>query len=214
MEAPTNRRDVWTRWIAWTTVAEVAGFAAPGVVGVATSSREGAAQWLPLVAAGMVEGAALGAGQAHVLRDVLPGLRVRAFVVATSVAAGVAYAVAMLPAAWHGWFADLPVPLLVLLAALGGGVLITSIGTGQWLVLREVLPRSASWVLTTALAWLAGLGVFLGVATPWWHEGQSAVAAVLVGLVAATLMALTVAVVTGAALLRLLARDREVAQVR
>ena len=142
----------------------------------------------------MVEGAALGAGQAHVLRDVLPGLRVRAFVVATSVAAGVAYAVAMLPAAWHGWFADLPVPLLVLLAALGGGVLITSIGTGQWLVLREVLPRSASWVLTTALAWLAGLGVFLGVATPWWHEGQSAVAAVLVGLVAATLMALTVAV--------------------
>ena len=28
----------------------------------------------------------------------------------------------------------------------------------QWLVLREVVPRSASWVLTTALARLAGLG--------------------------------------------------------
>jgi hypothetical protein len=56
--------------------------------------------------------------------------------------------------------------------------------------------------------------VFLGVATPWWHEGQSALAAVLVGLVAATLMALTVAVVTGAALVRLLARDREPAQAR
>lgn len=214
MEAPTNGRDVWTRWIAWTTAAEVGGFVAPGVVGVSTSSRAGAAQLLPLVAAGMVEGAALGAGQAHVLRDVLAGLRVRAFVVATSVAAGVAYAVAMVPAAWHGWFADLPVPLLILLAAVGGGVLIASIGTGQWLVLREVLPRSASWVLTTALAWLAGLGVFLGVATPWWHEGQSAVAAVLVGIVAAILMALTVAVVTGAALVRLLARDREVAQIR
>ena len=149
MEAPTNGRDVWTRWIAWTTAAEVVGFA-----------------------------------------------------------------VAMYARAWHGWFADLSVPLFLLLVAVGGGVLLASIGSGQWLVLREVLPRSASWVLTTALAWLAGLGVFLGVATPWRHEGQSAVAAVLVGLVAATLMALTVAVVTGAALLRLLARDREVAQVR
>lgn len=214
MEAPTTVRDVGTRWVVWTTAAEVVGFAAPAVVGVATASRAGAAQLVPLVAAGMVEGTALGAGQAHVLRGVLPGLRVRAFVVATSVAAGLAYAVAMLPAAWPDAVAGLPGPLLVLLAATGGVVLLASIGTGQWLVLREALPRSASWVLTTALAWLAGLGVFLGVATPWWHEGQSFVAAVLVGLVAATLMAVTAAVVTGAALLRLLARDREPAQVR
>ena len=214
MEASTTGRDVWTRWVLWTTTAEVAGFVAPAVVGVATADREGAAQLFPLVAAGLVEGAALGAGQAHVLRDVLPGLRVRAFVVATSLAAALAYAVAMLPAAWPDAVADLPGPLLVLLAATGGVVLLASIGTGQWLVLREALPRSASWVLTTALAWLAGLGVFLGVATPWWHEGQSVVAAVLVGLVAATLMAITAAVVTGAALVRLLARDREAAQVR
>ena len=214
MEAPTSGRDVWTRWVLWTTTAEVAGFVAPAVAGTLTAQRQGLAQYGPLVAAGLVEGAALGAGQAHVLRDVLPGLRVRAFVVATSVAAGVAYATAMLPAAWHPAFAGLPVPVLVLLAVLGGGVLLTSIGTGQWLVLREVVPRSASWVLSTALAWLAGLGVFLGVATPWWHEGQSVAAAVLVGLVAAALMALTVAVVTGAALLRLLARHRVPAQVR
>jgi hypothetical protein len=149
-----------------------------------------------------------------VLRDALPGLRVRAFVVATSVAAGVAYAGAMLPAAWQPAFEGLPVPALVLLAAVGGGVLLASIGTGQWLVLREVVPRSASWVLTSALAWLAGLGVFLGVATPWWHEGQAVVVTVLVGLVAAALMALTVAVVTGVALLRLLAREREPAHAR
>lgn len=45
MEAPTNNRDVWTRWIAWTTAAEVGGFTVPGVVGVATSSRAGTAQW-------------------------------------------------------------------------------------------------------------------------------------------------------------------------
>jgi hypothetical protein len=214
MEAPTTRRDVWTRWVLWTAAAEVAGFAAPAVAGVATADRAGAAQYVPLVAAGAVEGAALGAGQAHVLREVLPGLRVRAFVVATSVAAAVAYAVAMLPAAWHPAFAGLPVPVLLLLAVLGGGVLLASIGTGQWLVLREVVPRSASWVLTTALAWLAGLVVFLGVAMPWWHEGQSAAATVAVGLVAAALMAFTAAAVTGTALLRLLVRDREPARVR
>lgn len=44
MEAPTNRRDVWPRWLAWTSVAEVAGIPAAGVVGVATSSRAGTAQ--------------------------------------------------------------------------------------------------------------------------------------------------------------------------
>jgi hypothetical protein len=209
MEASTSRHDVWTRWVAWTTTAEVAGFVAPAVAGVATAQRQGMAQYVPLVAAGLVEGAVLGAGQVHVLRDVLPGLRVRAFVVATSLAAGLAYAVAMLPAAWQPAFAGLPVPVLVLLAALGGAVLLASIGTGQWLVLREVIPRSASWVLTTALAWLAGLGVFMLVATPLWHEGQAVVVSVLVGLVAAALMAFTVAVATGAALLRLLAADRE-----
>ncbi|KRF37850.1 hypothetical protein ASG94_06320 [Nocardioides sp. Soil805] len=203
---------MWTRWVLWTTTAEVAGFVAPAVVGVVTADREGAAQLVPLVAAGLVEGAALGAGQAHVLRDVLPGLRVRAFVVATSLAAGLAYAVAMVPAAWHDAMGELPVPVLVLLAALGGVVLLASIGTGQWLVLREVLPRSASWVLTTALAWLAGLVVFLVVATPLWHEGQSVTVAVSIGLVAAVLMAATAAAVTGAALVRLL--GRRVAQER
>jgi hypothetical protein len=214
MEASTTGRDVWTRWVLWTTAAEVAGFVAPAVAGVTTAERNGAVQYVPLVAAGLVEGAALGAGQAHVLRDVLPGLRVRAFVVATSVAAAVAYAVAMLPAAWPDLVAGLPGVLLVLLVVAGGVVMLASIGTGQWLVLREALPRSASWVLTTALAWLAGLGVFLGVATPWWHAGQSTLVTVLVGLVAAGLMALTAAVVTGAALVRLLARDRAPVQVR
>ena len=52
MEAPTNGRDVWTRWLAWTTAADVGGFPAPGVVGVSTSSRAGTAQLLPLAAAG------------------------------------------------------------------------------------------------------------------------------------------------------------------
>jgi hypothetical protein len=63
--------------------------------------------------------------------------------------------------------------MLLFLAALGGGILLASIGAGQWLVPGEVVPRSASWVLTTALAWLAGLVVLPGVATPWWHEGGS-----------------------------------------
>lgn len=214
MEASTNRRDVWTRWVLWTTTAEVAGFMVPAVAGVTTADRQATAQYVPLVAAGLVEGAALGAGQAHVLRGVLPGLRVRAYVVASSLAAGFAYAVAMLPAAWPDAVAGLPGPLLVLLAAVGGVAMLASIGTGQWLVLREALPRSASWVLSTALAWLAGLGVFLAVATPWWHVGQSALVTVLVGMVAGLLMALTAAIVTGAALVRLLARDREPAQVR
>jgi hypothetical protein len=199
-------RTLWRRWVLWTTAGEVAGFTAPAVAGVLTADVDGMRPLVALVLAGLVEGAALGAAQAHVLRSALPALEARAFTVATAAGAAFAYLVGMTPPTLHDDLADLPGPVLAAGAAVGGTLLLGSIGTTQWWVLRRVLPRSGSWVLTTAAAWLVGLAVFLLVATPLWHEGQSTLGAVGVGVGAAVLMAATVAMLTGAALVRLLRR--------
>jgi hypothetical protein len=93
-------------------------------------------------------------------------------------------------------------------AAIVGLPLLLTIGVAQWLVLRGREPWAVRWIAATASAWLAGLAVFLAVATPLWWEGQTLAAAVLVGVGAGVVMATTVALVTGLALRRFLsARD-------
>jgi hypothetical protein len=57
-------------------------------------------------------------------------------------------------------------------AVLLGAALLASIGTAQWLILRRHVTGALRWVGTTALAWLVGLGVFLGFAMPLWQPGQ------------------------------------------
>jgi Ca2+-transporting ATPase len=101
-------------------------------------------------------------------------------------------------------------PLLAVLAlvAPAGVVLLLSIGVAQWTVLRRHLPGAGRWAAWTAAAWLAGLGVFMAVATPLWQPGQDALLIGLIGVLAGCLMALTMAAVTGWGLVRLLRRSR------
>lgn len=198
-------RRLLVRWTGWTTAGEVAGFAAPAVAGVLTAGSRPWVAVLAVVAAGSVEGAALGWSQGHVLAGVLP-VRPAPMAAATSAAAVLAYAVVMVPTNLTDLGA-LPVAAAVPLALVCGTVLLLSIGVAQWLVLRVALTSCRSWVATTAGAWLAGLAAFLLVASPLWHPGQSAVYGVAVGLLAALVMAVTVAVLTGVALLRLLRRN-------
>ncbi|MFI9815876.1 hypothetical protein [Saccharothrix variisporea] len=181
-------------WVLVVTVAEFVGFAVPATVGVLT--RDSAA--VPaLLAAGAVEGAVLGWGQASVLRRALPGLSRARWVAATAGAAVLAYLVGLAPSTggsvittWH------PV-LLAVVAAVLGGVLLASIGTAQWLVLRRHVRRAGRWVGVTAVAWLLGLGVFLGFTMPLWQPGQAVATSVVIGVVGGLLMAATTAVVTG-----------------
>lgn len=199
------------RWVAWTVCGEVVGFLAPAVVGVLTA-RSAAPLVLPaLVAAGAVEGLLLGAAQAHVLVGEVPALDTRRFAGLTALAASVAYLVGMLPSTAGTALARAPRVVLVLAAACGGLVLLASIGTAQWFELRRHLPRAWSWVLTTAAAWLAGLAVFMLVATPLWRPGQPVGLAVLIGLGAALGMAAVMALVTGRAAERLVGGGRHTA---
>jgi hypothetical protein len=199
-----TRRALWRRWVLVTTAGELAGFCVPASVGAVASAGhlDGLGSAAILVAAGAVEGAMLGWAQATVLRGVVAGLDTGSWVRATALGAVVAYAMGMVPSV----FFPLPVLAMVAIAAVAGTVLLGSIGTAQWLVLRRHRPGSGWWIGTTAAAWLVGLGAFLAIAMPLWQPGQPVTLIVAIAVLAGLVMAAVVAAVTGWAVLRLRGR--------
>lgn len=188
---------------------ELAGFVVPGVLGTWTRAASSGAQLSILVAGGLVEGAALGLAQALVLRRVLPGFRTPAWVAATSIAAGLAWLLGMVPSATHATWSTWPPAGLVVGGSLLGLLLLTSIGTAQALVMPAGTPGANAWIWWTALGWCAGLVAFSVVATPLWHEGQAALVIALVGVAAGTVMAVVMAAVTGVGAVRLCTHSLE-----
>lgn len=201
---PLRGRALFRTWFPLVTFAEFLGFAVPAGVGALTADKAAALVVPALLAAGAVEGAVLGWGQATVLRRALLGVSRSRWVAATSGAAVVAYSAGLAPSTWAAGMATWhPVPLVVASAALGC-VLLGSIGAAQWLVLRGHVPRAGRWIVTTAVAWLLGLAVFLGFTMPLWQPGQALAITVAIGVVGGLLMAATTAAVTGYVLRRLL----------
>jgi hypothetical protein len=201
-------RSLWWSWFVAVTAGEFVGFSVPATAGALLADAPARVMAPVLVGAGLVEGAVLGWAQARVLRRALPRLAVGRFVVATAAAAGLCYAVALVPVGLGERFTGLPWPLLGGLTLVLGTVLLAAIGTAQWLVLRAVLPRSAGWVAATAGAWALGLGAFIALTTPLWQPGQPVLLVVAIGLLGGLVMAAVVAALTGAALIRLLSRAR------
>lgn len=203
-----QERTLLRTWLPVVALAELAGFAVPAVVGVLTVASPILVALPALIAAGIVEGAMLGAGQVLVLRHVLPAVSARRWVVATAGGAALAYLLGLLPSATGPLVATWPALVVGVVAAVMGVLLLGSVGTAQWLELRGHVDRAAVWIGVTALAWLLGLGAFLVIAIPLWQPGQAVWVTVLVGLVAGALMALVMATVTGVGLIRLLAGAR------
>ncbi len=185
------------RWVVATTLGELAGFLVPALVAALTLDLQPAVTFLLLTGAGAVEGLVLGSAQALVLGREFLGFSRRAWSGATAAGAGVAWALGMLPStfadAWAGWPRVVTIPVALLL----GLVLLASIGLAQWTVLRRHVARSRTWVPVNAAAWVIGLGVMLGIATPLWHEGQPTALVVAVGVLGGLGMAFSVALVTG-----------------
>jgi hypothetical protein len=195
-------------WTAWVAAGEAVGFAVPAVVATALRHQPDPPLLTALVLAGAVEGALLGGAQAHVLHRWLPQLDVRRWVLLTSLAAAFAWLLGMGASVtadtWSGW----PVAGVTAAAAVLAPALLGSIGAAQWLELRRHLERAGRWIAVTALAWLLGLGVFFAIAPPLWQPGQPGPVVALVGLLAGVAMAVTMALVTGVGLLRLLRRPQ------
>lgn len=204
--SPLRGRTLLGVWFVCVTIAEVLGFVAPAVTGALTADAAPAVTLPALLLAGAVEGAVLGLGQGVVLRAAVPGLPVRRWVAATTAGAVLAYGLGMLPPTAYGVAAAWPPVVLGVAGGLLGALLLGSIGTAQWLVLRRHVPGSASWVATTALGWAGGLAAFLAVCTPLWAPGRSLALTVAVGVLGGLVMAATMAVITGVGLVRLLGR--------
>ena len=198
-----EERTLLRRWLLAVTAGEVAGFALPATVGPLTSAQPPSVSYPALVAAGFVEGAVLGWAQWTVARRRLPGLSRRRWVALTSVGAAAAYAIALLGPTFWDALSAWPIGAQIAVFALGGTLLLLSIGTAQWLELRRHVPRSWRWIAVTALAWCLALGVFFAIAPPLWHEGQALWLTILIGAAAGLAMAVTMAAVTGWGLLRL-----------
>jgi hypothetical protein len=197
-----GRRLAWT-WFLLVTVAEFFGFAIPATAGALTAGSTAAVTLPVLFLAGAAEGAALGAGQALVLRRAVPAVNTRRWVTATAAAASFAYLVGLAPSTWAGRLRDWPPVVLWPVVTILGLALLFSIGFAQWLILRRHVARSARWIATTAGAWLLGLAVFLGVTMPLWQPGQSLPTTIAIGVLGGLLMAATTSAVTALAVRRL-----------
>jgi Ca2+-transporting ATPase len=139
-----------------------------------------------------------------VLAPVLPRFRSGDWVLRTAVAASAAWAVGLTPAAPGGAVTDWPVAVQVAGGLAGGAVLLCSLGVAQASVLRGCVPRSGRWVGWTAAGRLAGLAVFTALTTPLWQPGQGPLAVALIGIAGGAAMAVTVALVTGWGMVRML----------
>jgi hypothetical protein len=85
----------------------------------------------------------------------------------------------------------------VVLFTVVGSCLLASIGTAQWLELRNHVPHAGRWIAGTAAAWCIALAAFAAISTPLWQEGQATWLRVVIGVLAGLVMAVTMAAVTG-----------------
>ncbi|MGS2811417.1 hypothetical protein [Nocardia sp. MW-W600-9] len=156
-----------------------------------------------LLVAGVGEGMVLGWFQARALRPALPELRGSVWTAATALGAAVAWSVALVPVSTEG-FGGWPTAVVIPVVCTGGAVVVSAIGTAQWVVLRRHLTGAGWWIGATALSWAAGLVAFALFTSPLWHPGQRAVETALIGVAGGLLMAFVMASVSGGFLVWLL----------
>ncbi|MTH67591.1 hypothetical protein GJ743_04290 [Agromyces bracchium] len=187
---------------------ESVGFLVP-VTGFALADAaelSGWSAWLLLVAFGAGEGALLGLGQSLALRGGSAAVPVGGWVAATAGAASAAWAIGMLPStlADLGVAIDWALPVTWVLVGIGGLVLLASIPLAQWPVLAAAgVPRAWRWVPLGMAAWLAGLP-FTFAPSPIVDAGTPAPVVFALFAASGVLMAVTMALVTGFGLRRML----------
>lgn len=202
--------DFARRWILRVSLAEAAGFAVAATAGasLAITGVPASIAYPVAIAAGAVEGLALGAGQYSAMRSGRPSRA--AWLGATAAGAAFAWALGMLPSTLG---VDLASPATWVVLAVGAVLLLASIPLAQWLVLRAAGRRDAvAWAPVTMGAWTVAL---LWTAAPSPFVDETSPFALVLGLyvIAGLLMAVTVAVVTAPLARRLFGRTSDRATV-
>ncbi|WP_343287291.1 hypothetical protein [Gordonia sp. SID5947] len=182
------------------TVAESLGFLVP-VAGMGICASAGwspLATWLTVAVFGAGEGALLGLGQAGAMHGTEVAVPVLRWVAVTSAAAAFAWLLGSAPSTLHDAGVVDDGSHLASWAAFGVGglLLLLSIPTAQYLVLRDLVPRAGVWIPVNVLAWSVGLMATF-VPGPFVDEDTSAAALVASFAVAGICMALIVSAITG-----------------
>lgn len=192
---PPGTDTFFRRWVACTVAGEAVGFTVAAAL-AATQNLSHMPEFAILLGAGAIEGALLGRGQAMAMtRLQLPATIIRLWPVATSVAAVVAWSIGLIPgsihrmSSWSPWAGWLLAVVLVL-------VLLASIPTAQFMLLRTALPTAGRWIRFNAVAWTLGLSWTF--APPALVKPNTPVVSEIgVYAIAGVLMATTVAIITG-----------------
>lgn len=185
------------RWLGLMALGESAGFAVAAATGVAVAITEPTPvrTMAMLLAAGAVEGAMLGVGQALALRALpLERSLLRRWPVLTSLAAVAAWSIGLLPSTVPGL--DWSNPVIWVIAGLLGLVLLATIPAAQLILLRRAVRRPWRWLPANILGWLVGIGWTLAV-SPLVDADTPIPQLLALYVVAGLLMALTVATATG-----------------
>lgn len=213
---------LWVRWTVANGVGELFGLGtvfAVGFLAMTTLGEPRGARGLVVLAAvviglAILEGAVVGLAQWVVLREPLPAVTARAWIVATIVGAVVAWALGMIPSTLgsssQGVSASPPPEpssaILFGLAAGMGAVAGVILATAQWWVLRRHVGSAGLWLAGNAIAW--------GVAMPmiFWLVGatigeRQTLASVALLVLGIGLAGLVVGAIHGLFLLRILGRD-------
>jgi hypothetical protein len=162
VRAGWQARQPRQRWIIAVTAAETLGFLAPACAGVfaTRAGLRGAPLAAAVVAAGLVEGAALGTGQALAFP-----FRVRRsrYAELTALAAGVVWLCVMAPSvALARGVGLLRAGALAVVTAIAAGLVLScgalaAMGAAQWIELRHHVRRAHRWIPWSALGWALAL---------------------------------------------------------
>lgn len=153
------------RWVLRFTLGELVGFGLlPALGGTLVAAWTNGMSATPralllyavAVGAGFGEGAVLGAFQRPVVQALFPSVSGRRWVLATGLAASVAWAAGMLAPTLDD-VVGLSTGAMVGIWAAAGVVILSSIGTAQAWVLRGHTSRARSWIVANAVGWLCGL---------------------------------------------------------
>lgn len=206
-EGPSKIR-FFRRWIIAVTLGETLGFTIAAVVGgtLASASAPAALAYPVMIAAGAVEGACLGAGQAAGFGKPAP-VRLTTWIVATAFGAAAAWAIGLLPSTITGFTLDNS--LAVVLTALGAITLLASIPVLQWVVLRRSIRPASLWIPANMAGWAVGI-LWTLAPSPFIDEFTPFSAILATFAIAGMLMAVTVATVTGIAAWRVVRSARQI----
>jgi hypothetical protein len=212
---------LFRRWVLDCAAGELLGIGIAGALAATYLLVGGEPQSVPerlgflalMRAAGSLEGHLLGWFQARVLRELIPGLSVRRWVGLTVLIAFLGWLAGMLPSTLIVDTARAPAatgpdldqsPGAFLALAAGAGLFVGALfGWLQWVELRRHVRRAGRWVLANAIGWAVAL-TWIYVAAPWPDAETPTGVVIASGLVGGTLAGLSLGLVTGLFLQRLL----------